>query len=344
MITAFAPGRVNLIGEHTDYTGGLVLPMALDMGVTISGTVGGDRLQLTSGQQDQPLDLAVPVHGDMSAIDPVWGRYLAAVAASLELDEGFRGTVESTLPAGGTGLSSSSALTVAAILALSGPPSGPGGLEELAQQARNIEAEATGVRSGIMDQLTSVSGIEGHALLIDCRTLEVTPTTLPDDLEVLVFHSGQPRLLADSEYNERRASCEELESMIGPLRDAELADLDSVDDARLRRRGRHVITENARVLDMVDALAAGDLSLAGDILAEGHRSLAEDFEVSTPIVDAQAARVAATPGVYGARLTGGGFGGSLVAFAEPGVELDIDEWWIRARPGTGAHVSGRPIN
>ena len=345
MISAFAPGRVNLIGEHTDYTGGLVLPMALNMGVTVSGEAGGDRLRLTSSQQDDPLDLALPVEADVAALEPVWGRYLAAVAAATNITQGFDGNIDSTLPIGGTGLSSSSALTVACLLAFGDSDSADigttEGKQQLAEQARTIEAEATGVRSGIMDQLASVSGVDGHALLIDCRTLDVTPTSLPDDLDVLVFHSGQPRMLADSEYNERRASCEELETIIGPLRDAELSDLDQVNDERLRKRGRHVISENARVLAMVDALASGDLTLAGEILADGHRSLSVDYEVSTPIVDAQAARVAATPGVYGARLTGGGFGGSLVAFAEPGVDLDIDEWWIRARPGPGASVTGR---
>lgn len=340
MITAFAPGRVNLIGEHTDYTGGLVLPMALTMGVTVSGSPGGGRLKLTSSQQAEPLDVPWSNTGESSPVDlasikPTWGRYLAAVAAAVGLEDGFEGTIESTLPAGGTGLSSSSALTVAALLALAGERD----RNELAQLARDIEADATGVRSGIMDQLSSVCGVDKHALLIDCRTLDVTPTQLPDDLNVLVVHSGQPRILADSEYNERRASCEQLEAMIGPLRDATISDLAEVKDERLRRRGRHVISENGRVLAMVDALADGDVSLAGELLAEGHRSLADDYEVSTPIVDAQAAKLSAIPGVYGARLTGGGFGGSLVAFAEPGVEFNGDEWWVRAVAGPGASVT-----
>ncbi len=312
--------------------------MALTMGITVSGSVGGGRLTLSSSQQSEVLDLVLPIDGSASAVDPPWGRYLAAVVSSLDFTEGFDGSIDSTLPAGGTGLSSSSALTVAVLLALGGDRD----RHELAQLARDIEAEATGVRSGIMDQLSSVSGVDGHALLIDCRTLDVTPTPLPEGLDVLVVHSGQPRILADSEYNERRASCEALETMIGPLRDATLDDLGQVSDERLRSRGRHVISENARVHAMVDALAAGDLPLAGEILGEGHRSLADDYEVSTPIVDAQAAKLSATPGIYGARLTGGGFGGSLVAFAEPGVELDIDEWWIRAEPGPGASVSSTP--
>lgn len=335
-ITAFAPGRVNLIGEHTDYTGGLVLPMALDAGVTISGRRTADaRLRLASSQQDIDLDLALPIVGDPGAAEPEWGRFIAAVAADLGLgpDDGFTGTVDSTLPAGGTGLSSSSALTCAALLAF-GPD---GDRNMLAEQARRIESAATGVNTGIMDQLSSLRGVAGHCLMIDCATLAVEPVPVPDDVEVLVVHSGQPRILAGSAYNERRATCEAIEAKIGPLRQATLEDVEALADPVMRRRGRHVVSENARVRAMVEALHTGRLDLAGQILAEGHRSLSEDYEVSTPIVDSQQARVAAMPGVIGARLTGGGFGGSLVALAEPGTTLDIEEWWMRARPGDGAH-------
>lgn len=338
-VRAFAPGRVNLIGEHTDYTGGLVLPMALNMGITITGEATGDRLDLHSEQLETSLLTGLPLSSNLPG-NPSWGRYVAAVARTLGMTTGFTGTISSTLPAGGTGLSSSSALTVAALLAF-------GALDEdtldrrkaLAQVARDTEAEASGVQSGIMDQLISITAIEGHASMIDCHTLDITPVRMPDEVEVMVFHSGQPRLLADSEYNVRRSACETIEGMIGPLRDAAISDVEALEDPMLRRRGRHVVSENQRVRDFVAALDAGDLTSCGALLAEGHRSLSEDFEVSTPIVDEIQARVSAMPGVYGARMVGGGFGGSLVALVEPGTELDVDTWTLRARPGPGASVT-----
>jgi galactokinase len=176
-------------------------------------------------------------------------------------------------------------------------------------------------------------------MLIDCHTLDLTPVPIPTSMEILVFHSGQPRMLADSEYNERRSACEQIEREMGPLRTADLADVEAIADPVLRARGRHVVTENARVIAMTEALAADDPQQCGEILEAGHRSLSDDYQVSTPTVDAIQARVAATPGVFGARMVGGGFGGSLVALCEPGTELDIDTWWLRARPGPGAHVS-----
>ncbi len=338
-VRAFAPGRVNLIGEHTDYTGGLVLPMALDMGITISGVRQGTVLDLRSEQLESTLTVDLPV-GDELPADPAWGRYVAAVARAVHAEVGLVGTVGSTLPAGGTGLSSSSPLTIAAFLAL-------GALDtdtidrrkELAELARVTEAQASGVQSGIMDQLISITAIEGHASMIDCHSLDITPVRVPDDVEVMVFHSGQPRMLADSEYNERRAACAAIEAEIGPLREASLSDLDRLVDPVLRRRGRHVITENERVRAFVAALDRGDLATCGELLEAGHRSLSEDYETSTEIVDAIQARVAAMPGVYGARMVGGGFGGALVALVEPGTELDVDTWTIRARPGPGASVT-----
>ncbi len=336
MTQSYAPGRVNLIGEHTDYTGGLVLPIALDAGVTIAGEWTDDsRLRLTSSQFDTALDVALPIAGPVDEVDPEWGRFLAAAAASAGLDRGFSGHIDSTLPSGGTGLSSSSALASAALLLFGGD----GDRTELAKAAREIEFAASGVNSGLMDQLASLNGVAGHALRIDCRSLEIKPVPLPDDVDVLVFHSGQPRMLADSEYNLRRETCEAIEALIGPLRDASMDQIGELTDPVMIKRGRHVVRENARVDAMIDALGAGDLTLAGEILEEGHQSLSTDYEVSTPIVDAQQQRVAATPGVYGARLTGGGFGGSLVALAEPGTELDIDEWWVRVKPGHGATLT-----
>ncbi len=338
-VRAFAPGRVNLIGEHTDYSGGLVLPMALDMGITVEGRRGGDRLRLFSEQVDSEVEAALPVPSDLVSTTDDWGRFPLAVAAELGLREGFDGVVRSTMPAGGTGLSSSSALTVACLLAF-------GALENdtvderkaLAREARRIEAVATGVQSGIMDQLISLVAVEGSATMIDCHTLDLEPVALPAGLEVVVFHSGQPRQLADSAYNARRASCEEIERRIGPLRTATVDDIATLDDPELRRRGRHVVTENGRVREMMAAFVAGDLVRCGELLDEGHRSLSTDYEVSTPVVDEVQARVSARPGVLGARMVGGGFGGALVAFCEPGADLGVDTWSIVAKPGPGASI------
>ena len=343
-VRAFAPGRVNLIGEHTDYTGGLVLPMALDMGITIHGDLGGGSLDLFSEQLQSSLHADLPI-GDDLPTEPAWGRYVAAAARAMQFADGLSGSIESTLPAGGTGLSSSSALTSAAFLAFGAldgdAPDAAADLarrKEVAELARITEAEASGVLSGIMDQLISITAVEHHASMIDCGTLEITPVLVPDDVEVIVFHSGQPRMLADSAYNERRASCAAIEALIGPLRTATPLDVEGLEDPVLRRRGRHVVSENQRVRDFVAALRAGDLEGCGALLADGHRSLSEDYETSTPVVDEIQARVSAMPGVYGARMVGGGFGGSLVAMVEPGTEIDVDTWAIRARPGAGAHV------
>ena len=326
-VTAFAPGRVNLIGDHTDHTGGLCLPMAVSMGVTVTGRRGGDRIVLRSsaedGAADLPLDVAAPAD-----VEPGWARYVAGVVALTEPVEGFRGEVASDLPVG-AGLSSSAALEVAVALAL-GFDGGPLALAELCQRA---EQEATGVPCGILDQLASVGGVDGHALVMDCRALSLRPIPVPADLEIVVVHSGQQRTLAGSAYADRRAQCEAAEAMIGPLRDAAVADVDDLEDPVLRRRARHVVTENQRVRDAADALERADHRALGELFVASHRSLRDDFESSTPTVDALVDRLCSTAGVFGARMTGGGWGGCVVAITEPGA---LDEGWV-VRPGPGAH-------
>jgi len=323
----WAPGRVNLIGEHTDYTGGYVLPMAIDLGITITFTPAEARLDLTSSIETERFSCDLPVL-EPSAIEPLWGRYPAGVASVLGSTNGLVGTVESTLPAG-AGLSSSAALEVATALALGaeGTPA------EIARLCRTAEARATGVPCGIMDQLASAGGVEGHALLIDCRSESVTPIELPSAVRIVVIHSGQSRTLVGSEYAQRRSQCERAESIIGPLREAAPDAWRAIDDPTVARRARHVLSENQRVLDFVTAIGAGDLVNAGRFMVESHRSLRDDFEVSTDRLDGLVARLLTTPGVHGARLTGAGFGGCVVALAEPGA---LDEGWD-VRPSTGAH-------
>jgi galactokinase len=304
---------VNLIGDHTDYTGGLVLPMTIDRWTTVSGVRTDGAIRLRSRQD-----------ADARA-------YVDAVATELGTGRaGIDGWIDSTVPVG-AGLSSSAALEVAVALALgfTGSP------VEMARLGQRAEHRATGVPTGIMDQLTSAAGVEGHALLIDCTTLDVTPVRLPDDVDVVVIDSGQRRALVGSAYGERAAQCAEAEAVIGPLRAATADDVAALADPVVRRRGRHVVSENARVRSCVTALEAGDVVTAGRLMTASHDSLRGDFEVSTPVLDALVGRLIATPGVLGARMTGAGFGGSVVALVRPGT---VDEGWV-VRAVAGAEVT-----
>ena len=187
-----------------------------------------------------------------------------------------------------------------------------------------------------MDQLASAAGVAGHALLLDCHSLAITPIAVPDDVEVVVVDSGQSRRLAGSGYAERRAQCEAAEAIVGPLRLLDhagyQATLDTVADPVVRRRARHVVTENERVRRFASALADHDLVAVGHLMRASHLSLRHDFDVSTPRVDALVDRLAAVDGVYGVRMTGGGFGGCVVAVTRPGA---LQEGWV-VRPAAGA--------
>ncbi|HET8931455.1 MAG TPA: galactokinase family protein, partial [Acidimicrobiales bacterium] len=310
-VRAFAPGRVNLIGDHTDYTGGWCLPIALPWGTTVEGTRGGDRIRITSGLDDTATDLA-RLGNEVDRVDG-WQRYVAAVAAQVRPAHGFTGRITTTLPIG-AGLSSSAALEVALALALGfdGPP------DELAKAAQRAEHAAVGVPCGIMDQLTSVFGIRGHALLIDCESLEVLGVPIPDGADICIIDPGQSRTLAGSAYADRRAVCAAAEQRIGPLRQATVEVVATLEDPILRRRAHHVVTENRRVLTAAKALRRGDWAAVGAAMVASHRSLRDDFEVSTPVLDDIVAALIDTDGVHGARLTGAGFGGCVVAICEPG--------------------------
>jgi galactokinase len=319
-VVAFAPGRVNLIGDHTDYSGGRAIPMAIQLGTTVRGRRGGDAVRLASSSEVEAASVSIYVTtGDLSGLSPAWARYIGGVVHELRPSVGFTGTVTSTLPIAG-GLSSSAALELAVALALGFE----GRADELAALGQRAEQVACGVPCGIMDQLASAEGIDRHALLIDFTTLAVEPVPMPLDAAVVVVDSGQPRQLVDSAYARRRADCERAAAVIGPLAQASLGDVDGLDDEGLRRRARHVVTENARVDAFAAALRSGDLVTAGELMVASHRSLGGDFDVSTDVLDRVVARLVATPGVFGARLTGAGFGGCVVALAEPGT---LDEGW-----------------
>jgi len=313
MKSAFAPGRVNLIGDHTDYSGGYVLPMAIQLGTTVTFEPRGDRVILRSGADADPADLPIEIDNP-SSVRPSWARYVAGVIEEIQPVSGGRGSVTTTLPVG-EGLASSAALEVATAMALgfAGPP------DELAVACQHAEQRAVGVPCGIMDQLASVSGVEGHALLIDCSSNSVKPIRVPRDCEVVAIASGEPRALAASGYAERRQECEKAATFVGPLRSAALVSLESIPDRVLRRRARHVVSEYQRVIDFANHLRHGELRDAGELMYESHWSLRDDFAVSTPALDDLVARLMKTPGVFGARLTGAGFGGSVVALTRPGV-------------------------
>ena len=297
------------------------------MGTTVTGRRGGRTVRLSSDAYADPAFFHVPV------VPPLrlegWGRYAEAVAWAVQPEEGFAGRVTSDLPIG-AGLSSSASLEVAMALAF--------GVEapavEVARLCQEAETAASGVPCGIMDQLVSLAAVEGSALLIDCALLSSEPVPVPEEAQFVVIHSGEGRTLAGSAYASRRRSCEEAAALIGPLRAATLSDVAGLRDPELRSRARHVVSENARVEAFAAALRSSDLDACGHLMLESHRSLARDFEVSTARLDALVAELASRPGVYGARLTGAGFGGCVVALARPGVTL---EGW-RVRPSRGAYV------
>ena len=320
-----SPGRVNLIGDHTDYTGGLVLPMAIDRYTTISGTRTPSTIRLRSQNEPETVKFELPISSP-EKVTPSWGRYVAGVAAEMQnRAHGFDGQISCTIPIG-AGLSSSAALEVATALAL-GDTSTPVERAKLCQRA---EHRAVGVPCGIMDQLTVTSGIRDHALLIDCHELTISPVQLPNDVKVVVQFIAE-RKLTSSSYAERVAQCNAAEEIVGPLRLANLSSLASIADETIFRRARHVVSENQRVRDFAAMLHTGDLKSAGKLMIESHNSLDHDFETSTPQMNCAVAAAISQPGVYGARMTGGGFGGCIVILADAASE--IDGWRVRAVAG-----------
>ena len=329
-LLARAPGRVNLIGEHTDYTGGLALPMAIDRFTEIELERGVPWIELVSADEDEPAVVFLDEPVDPATVWPVWARFVAAVASVLGAEDGGRGFVRTTVPIG-AGLASSAALEVATALALGFE----GDSLELALACQRAEQVAVGVPCGIMDQLASIMGREGHATLIDCRTYATEHVPIPDGAEIVVVDSGVRRSLTNTFYGVRRAQCEEAEVIVGPLRDASLADIERIAHDDLRQRARHVVTENERVRQFADALRAADLRAAGQLMIESHASLRDDFDVSTPALNGLVEHLASLPGVHGARLTGAGFGGSVVVLAEADAVIDAGAavWPVRSADG-----------
>jgi galactokinase len=334
-----APGRVNLIGEHTDYNEGFVLPAAIDREVWIALEPWPKRsVELTSLQLDDTrsfdLDgLSSDGRAERSWIDYVAGTAWAMKEAGLPV-RGFRGVLDSTIPVG-SGLSSSAALEMASSWALSDPEASRPGPARMAAIAQRGENAYVGVNCGIMDQFASAAGQAGHALLIDCRINEFKPAPMPDGLSIVVCDTGSPRRLDASAYNTRRSECEfgvqliaEREPGIRSLRDVDKAMLDR-SWARLpevvARRCEHVIRENDRVMATVKAMREGDLDSLGRLFAASHASLRDLYEVSSPELDAMVKIARSVPGVVGSRMTGAGFGGCTVNLVRRGSEDAVRE-------------------
>jgi galactokinase len=323
-----APGRVNLIGEHTDYNDGFVLPVAIDRAVlAAAGRRGDGRLRLWSLQEDKPADLELAEVGP-GRVDG-WAAYLAGVAWALGQAGvpvgGADLVVDGDVPAG-AGLSSSAALECATAVALAELNGADLDRPALAAVARRAENEVVGVPSGAMDQMISMLGRAGQALFLDTRSLQAEQVPLRLDaagLRLVVIDTRAGHRLVDGAYADRRAACETAARALGvpALRDATLEQVETaagvLGDPGLRR-ARHVVTENARVLEAVELLRAGDLAPLGALLTASHASLRDDFEVSSPELDA-AVEAATGAGAVGARMTGAGFGGSALALVPNGL-------------------------
>ena len=320
MAVESAPGRVNLIGEHTDYNDGFVLPtvIPLRVHVALEPRDGGEARIVSEG-----FGAIVYALGDERR-EGDWADHARGVTSALrgagQEVGGFWARVTTDLPAG-AGLGSSAAFTVALIRALRAAFGLTLDDRALAALAHSSETEFVGARVGTMDQLASSLGRPGEALFIDTRSGDVRPISLPRELAIVVVDSGQRHRHAGGAYNTRRDECEEAARIMGvrALRDAtdEMVTALAREHPVLARRARHVVSENDRVRMFADALRAGELGICGQILDASHHSLRQRFEVSTPEIDALADLLRAQPGVYGARIVGGGFGGSVIALAAP---------------------------
>lgn len=343
-----APGRANLIGDHIDYMGGLVLPMAIDRGTWLWVDARPDAL-IRASSVNFPQDGTVEASIDQQAYDPAsgWANYLVAMVYALrrrgaDIPHGFDVRVRGDIP-NGAGLSSSASLELAFGVALNewfGLGLTP---TELAQAGQVAENEFIGVSSGIMDQLVIANGRRGFALAMDCATLEVTPVPMPAEDVVVVADSGKRRGLVESAYNERRAAAEAAERALGGGRLVDVAPdelpavLNRLDPA-LRGPARHVAAEQHRVLAAVTALRAGDDVRMGELMRQSHESLRDDYRVTGAELDALAEAAWVAPGCLGARMTGAGFGGCTVNLVHADA---VDEFIAAVGPAytaaTGLH-------
>ncbi|MCL4301333.1 MAG: galactokinase [Anaerolineae bacterium] len=329
-----APGRVNLIGEHTDYNDGFVLPCAINYHTVIAATPRPDsRIKVVAadfGEQNSEFNPAGEIEHDPAA---PWSNYIRGVAWALAQRryrlQGANLVIAGDVPQG-AGLSSSASLEVAVGLALTRLSGLEVDLKTLALTGQQAENDFVGMRCGIMDQFIAALGQEDHALLIDCRSLNYRAVPIPAGTAIIIANSNVKRGLVDSEYNTRRQECEAAAAHFGvpALRDVSpdvfALHADELDET-VARRARHVITENARTEAAAEALAQGDLQWMGRLMAESHASMRDDFEITVPPIDALVEIVAEVIGdAGGVRMTGGGFGGCIVALAPQEMAVAVE--------------------
>jgi galactokinase len=341
-ITAFGPGRVNLIGEHTDYNDGLSLPFAIDDGVMVTATaIDGDRLEAIAYDIDDGASDAFPMAHPPRDADNGWRAFVRGTVAELTAAGHSlvpaRLEIAGTLPQG-SGLSSSAALEVALALALLGlaGETEPDRLA-LARLCSKVENDWVGAQTGLLDQTASLLGTEGNALRIDFATMETTPVPLDlGDWQLVTVDSGETHSLANNGYNKRRSECDEAAWRLNRHRisEATAEEVATLPD-HLRHRAEHVLNENARVDATVAALHAGDLTAVGHLLDASHASLRDLFEVSTEAVE-RAVRRCKEAGAAGARMVGGGFGGHVLALFPPDTALPDDAF--KVAPAAGARL------
>jgi len=328
---ARAPGRVNLIGEHTDYNEGFVLPMAINRAIWIAFRERGDQ-QVLCHSLDFGETLCFSLdHYQKETIG--WGEYIKGSAWALQEDgyqlQGWQGVLAGDIPIG-AGLSSSAAMEIATLKVFAWLSHLDWEVTQIAHLGQRAENGWVGVNCGIMDQMISAGGRAGHGLLIDCRSLETRAIPLPLQTVVAVLDTGTRRGLVDSAYNERRRQCETAAQFFGvqALRDVSFAHLDTGKpglDATVFRRARHVIGENERTLQAAEAMQQGDALRLGELMDASHASLRDDFEVSSEELNRMVEMARSEEGCLGARMTGAGFGGCAVALVQENVALDFSK-------------------
>ena len=343
-----SPGRVNLIGEHTDYNDGFVLPMAIERALWIALRARpDDTVRIWSGLGDQWAEFSLSALSHSGG----WSEYVQGVANELQRTgkelRGWEGAILSDIPTG-AGLSSSAALELGAARAFSEVSPFAWEPVDMAVICQRAENNWVGMKCGIMDQLICAAGHRDQALLIDCRALTWTPATVPAEAMVVVLDTSTRRELVGSAYNDRVASCAEAAAAFGvqALRDLDWDTLsnghDRLDPVTFRR-ARHVVLENDRTLAMAGALNRGNLAEAGELMRASHDSMRDDFEISSAALDAMVEAALASSDCYGARMTGGGFGGSCVALvAVDQVDTFVAETLNRYRASTGLQGEAIP--
>ena len=350
-VIASAPARVNIIGEHTDYNDGFVLPTCTALVTQVSASVRADReVHVQTSLNNQTASFSLDhLSPNLSG---EWVEYIKGVAAGLQgagvALAGADLVIDGTIPLG-AGLSSSASLELAVARAMLNLAEVEMSATDIALLCQKAEHDYAGVRCGIMDQYAVACAEYGHALLLDCRSLDATQVQLPDDLVFVLTDSGVRHKLVDGNYNERADECERAVAILADaqpgvisLRDVDQDLLEANKEAlgdTLYRRCRHVLTENERVLAMVEALSAGDLEQVGHLLTAGHRSLSEDFEISRPQVDQVAAAADRIAGALGSRMVGGGFGGCVLSACR---KADAEAVALQIRSEFAAIIGAEP--